>query len=61
LQESLHDFRAAKPNAELEARHSWLGDNKLRRSNPEAITNVNSFLKQALRCEILAERSPGQV
>jgi hypothetical protein len=43
-QESLHDFRAAKPNAELEARHSWLADNKLCRPNPEAITNVNSIL-----------------
>jgi hypothetical protein len=60
-QESLHDFRAAKPNAELEARHSRLGDNKLCRPNPEAITNVNSFFEQALRCEVLAERSPGQL
>jgi hypothetical protein len=61
LQKSLHDFWAAKPNAELETRHSWLGDNKLCGPNPEAITNVNSFLKQALRCEVFAERSPGQI
>ena len=61
LQESLHDLRAAKPNAKLITRHSRLGDHKLCRPNPEAITNVNSFLEQALRCEVLAERSPGQV
>jgi len=60
-QESLHDFRAAKPNAELEARHSWLADNKLCRPNAEAINNVNNILKKALRCEVLAERSPAQV
>jgi hypothetical protein len=30
--------------AELEARHSWLADNKLCRPNPEAITNANSIL-----------------
>ena len=40
---------------------SSLSDNKLCRPNPEAITNVNSFLEQALRCEVLAERSPGQI
>jgi hypothetical protein len=61
LQESLYDVRAAEPNTELKTRHAWLGDNELGRSNPKAVTNVNSFLEQPLRCEILAEHPPGQV
>ena len=61
LQESLYDFRAAGPNAELKARHAWLGDNKLGRPKSKAVTNVNHFFEQALRYEVLAEHPPWQV
>ena len=54
-QESLYHFRTTEADAELETRHSRLGDDKLRRPNPKEVADVNGFLKQALRCEVLPE------
>jgi hypothetical protein len=58
LQESLYDVWATEANAELKTWHSRLSDDKLCRADPKAVTNVNRFLKQAFRCEVLAENSP---
>ena len=40
LQESLYDVWAAEPNTELKARHAWLGDNELGRSNPTPFRRI---------------------
>src|SRR5450432_1169590 len=45
---------------EFVARDSWLCNNEFRRTYPVAVANPDVFFQQALRSEILAERTPGQ-
>jgi hypothetical protein len=61
LQKPLHDIWAVKANAEFEARHSRLSDNKFGRADAKAVADVNRFLKQTRRCKVFTESSPRKV
>src|SRR3989442_622551 len=60
-QKALHHVRAAKPDAELEARHARLRNYELSRTSPQAVSDVNRFLDYTFGREILSEHPPGKV
>src|SRR2546428_10535426 len=61
LQETLDHVVASESDSEFEARHAGLCDLKLGGANPNAIADQGARFEQALRREVLAERSPGKL
>ena len=57
----LQDVRPTESDAELEAGHPRLRDDKLRRPHPEVVADPDVLLEQTLDGQILAEDSPGKV
>jgi len=47
-QESLHNVRTAEPDAELEARHAGLRDEKLGGPDPKPVPDADLIFKHAL-------------
>ena len=60
-QKAFHDVWLTKSDAELEAGHPRLRDDKLCRPHSQTVANPDVLLEQALDGQILAEDSPGKV
>src|SRR5438552_18222158 len=58
---SLYHIRAIEANAQFETRHSRLSHNKMCRADAKAVADVNRFLNQAFRREVLAETAVRKV
>jgi hypothetical protein len=59
-QKTLYHLRATESDTELETRQSRLSNDKLRRSNPNAVADANGFLQQSLRRKVLSEYPKGR-
>src|SRR5206468_8058099 len=55
-EELLHDLGTLEPDAELEAREPWLGDDEFRGAHPQTISDAHLRLEEPLAREVLAER-----